>query len=738
MQRLTALLTIIITTTLAAATAPADAGGYLFATFRDERGPTGEQVYFALSRDGVRWDALNNGEPVLVSTLGEKGARDPYLLRSADGKKFFLIATDLSINRNPDWKRAVRGGSRSLLIWESDDLAHWSEPRLVEVAPPDAGCAWAPEAVYDSESKRYLVYWASTTGRDNFEKHRIWAAWTTDFRTFGDPFIYIEKPTTIIDTDIVRGDDGKWYRFTKDEKFKAITMETSDAITGEWSDVPGFSLAQLRGYEGPACYQLAPARDGKPAKWCLLLDAYATRGGYKPFVTGDLVGGNFTPGAEFVFPFRFRHGSVLPVSAEEYARIGAAFSAPAAFAVRVSIADEGALGDGATINTAAIQSAIDRLSAKGGGTLVIPPGVFVSGALFLKPGVNLHLENGAVLRATTDMTHFPSWPTRIEGQIREFTPALINADRCDGLRITGGGALDGDGREIWDEFWARRKAAADPRNFPNLGIPRARLALITNSRDVLIDGPAFKDSQFWNLHLYLCQNVTVRNTRFTVPDDYKQAPSTDGIDVDSSQDILIENCSFSVTDDCIALKGTKGPFALDDKLSPPVERIRVRGCVFKRGPGVTLGSEATVVRDVVVENCRALGPAAVLNFKLRPDTPQTYENIHYRNIILDADSGSLVSIRPWKQYFDLKGQPPPRSVVRNITLTNIKGRYGNFGIIEGNPGQTVMEDISLADIGITVRNDRIRAHGVNNLRFENVIINGKPTEAPDTVNINTQ
>jgi Glycosyl hydrolases family 43 len=314
------LLMITSTLTTFANSAFAADGGFLFVTFRGEESPASEQIYFGLSQDGRHWRALNEGKPVLVSTLGEKGARDPYLLRAENGK-FYLLATDLSIHFNRDWERAVKSGSRSLLIWESSDLVHWSPPRLVSVAPPDAGCTWAPEAIYDPASQQYLVYWASTTKRDNYEKQRIWAAWTKDFRAFSEPFIYIEKPTTVIDTDIVRGEDGRYYRFTKDEKFKAITMEVSDNLMGPWNDVAGFSLASLVGYEGPQCFLLEPAAPDKPPTWCLLLDYYSKRAGYQPFLNHDLASGQFTPASDFSFPFRFRHGSVLPVTAAEYERL---------------------------------------------------------------------------------------------------------------------------------------------------------------------------------------------------------------------------------------------------------------------------------------------------------------------------------------------------------------------------------------------------------------------------------
>lgn len=394
---------------------------------------------------------------------------------------------------------------------------------------------------------------------------------------------------------------------------------------------------------------------------------------------------------------------------------------------RISIADIGAIGDGSTLNTAKIQSAIDGLAAKGGGTVIVPRGVFVSGALFLKPGVNLHLEKDGVLKATTDMTNFPEQRVRIEGHFEEhFNPALINAERCDGLRIDGEGTLDGSGRPIWDLFWKLRRESEDPKNFRNLSVPRAQMCAINNSKDVVVAGITFKDSQFWNLHLYNCQGAVVRNARFQVPDDYKQAPSTDGIDVDSCENVEIQGCYFSVTDDCIALKGSKGPFALDDKASPPVERVHVSDCTFRRGhAAVTCGSEATVVRDVLVENCRVTGAMGLLTLKLRPDTPQHYEGIHYRDITLDSDDGAIFAVRPWSQYFDLQGQPPPKSVVRDISMSNIHGSFGAFGTIQGNPGQTEISGITIENVNVQLNQGNLEAGDVKHLKIENVRVNGE-------------
>ncbi len=297
-----------------------ETSGYLFATFKSESGPDGEQVYFALSPDGLNWKALNNAEPVLRNPLGDQGLRDPFLIRSHDGEKFFLIGTDLSIHRNPDWGRAVRQGSRAVIIWESSDLVHWSEPRRVEVAPESAGCTWAPEAIYDPEQSSYLLFWASTTADDNFAKHRIWAATTKDFKSFSEPFIYIEEDHAVIDTTIVR-EDGQYFRFTKDETNKLIYMESANSITGNWTRNEDFSLRDLQGYEGPQCFPLHSANSDS-SQWLLILDNYARHQGYQPFITSDLASGQFEALDQLSFPFRFRHGSVIPLTAAEYQILG--------------------------------------------------------------------------------------------------------------------------------------------------------------------------------------------------------------------------------------------------------------------------------------------------------------------------------------------------------------------------------------------------------------------------------
>lgn len=384
------------------------------------------------------------------------------------------------------------------------------------------------------------------------------------------------------------------------------------------------------------------------------------------------------------------------------------------------ISDYGAVGDGKTLNTKVIQAAIDRCAAGGGGTVVIPQGEFLSGAIFLKSGVNLHLAKGAVLQGSTAIANYPARETRIEGHFQVWIPALVNAKGADHLRISGEGTISGGGKPFWDAFWSARAANKETTN---LEVKRPRNIFIQDSKDVEISGISLRQSGFWNLHLFRCRDVVVEGVNIQAP---ARAPSSDGIDVDSCQNVTIHGCYISVDDDNIAIKGNKGTSALDDKTVLPDEHIRISDCEFGRGyAALTLGSEATTVRDVVMENCKMTGTEknCVLRLKLRPDTEQHYENITARSITVDNPAAQLVAIQGWTQYFDLQGKPAPGQLVTNITMENITGTLNGFGRIEG-PEKSTIQDVTFKDITITLKAPEVVAKKVKELTFENVTING--------------
>ncbi len=255
--------------------------GYLFVHFVGES-EIGEQVYFSLSRDGLHFEDLNNSLPVLYSKVGELGARDPFMIRDEENNKFYLIATDLRIASGKGWGVAQDSGSKNLVVWESNDLIHWSDEILVEVGIPSAGCVWAPEAIYDKENKDFLVFWASKVKEetDTESKQRIYCSRTKDFKTYSNTEKYIERENHVIDTTIIEH-NGMYYRFSKDETTKNIRIDRASQLTGlDFTDVHMPCVEGLLGVEGPIIYKFNDREE-----WCLLVDQFATGKGYLPLVT---------------------------------------------------------------------------------------------------------------------------------------------------------------------------------------------------------------------------------------------------------------------------------------------------------------------------------------------------------------------------------------------------------------------------------------------------------------------
>ena len=309
---------------------------YFFAYFAGEGYSDGEQIYFASSHDGMNWDDLNNNNPVLTSTLGEKGVRDPFIIRSPEGDKFYLIATDLKINGGNGWDAAQNSGSQSLMIWESTDLVNWSDQRMVEIsADIDAGCTWAPEATYDAKTGEYVVYWASRTPNVD-TKQRLYYAKTRDFYTFTKPELYIEKDQSSIDTTMIEN-NGTYYRFTKNEgdstnelgaKTKTIFLEKSNSVLGTFEQIKSDSLNSNQYVEGPTIFKLNQD-DATTDTWCLLVDDFGGSG-YYPLITTDLESGEFTKPetGTYKMPSRARHGTPIRVTKAEYNAIMKAYGTP--------------------------------------------------------------------------------------------------------------------------------------------------------------------------------------------------------------------------------------------------------------------------------------------------------------------------------------------------------------------------------------------------------------------------
>lgn len=304
---------------------------YVFAYFAGDG--EGEQIFLAASRDGLNWEELNNGEPVLKSEMGTKGLRDPYILRSPEGDKFYLVATDLSIAAtNWDWSGVQTNGSQAVMVWESDDLVHWTNQRMCVVsAQIEAGCTWAPEIFYDDATGEYMLFWASKVKADNYAKQRIYYCKTRDFYTFTEPQIWIDNTWGTIDTTVIKGDDNKYYRFSKNEDggAKYIYEEVADSLLGEWKGVGWTndpSKGNVGGGEGPCVFKVNEddvlSVDGA---YCLLIDDF---GGvrYYPQVTDDLASADFRDAKDRAdLPTKPCHGTVMNITEAEYNSLMAAY-----------------------------------------------------------------------------------------------------------------------------------------------------------------------------------------------------------------------------------------------------------------------------------------------------------------------------------------------------------------------------------------------------------------------------
>ncbi len=332
--------TRVLVATVPPLPAPQDYEGYLFSYFLGEGLQHGEQVYFSLSEgnDPLHYDTLNDREPVMVSTSGEMGLRDPFIIRSPEGDKFYQIATDLRMwnQSSGSWDEVQRQGSRNVVVWESTDLVNWSESWVAQVAPENAGNAWAPEIFYDDTIGEYVVFWASKIYADDDPDHtgeahnRMLYTTTRDFRNFSEPQTLIDTGYSVIDTTMIEH-DGEVYRFSKNEANRSGSNPGGKYVFQEVGSGPltdDFTLVReavgagdINQGEGPLVF-----KSNTEERWYLFIDEYGGRG-YVPFTTTDLSSGEWTmiAAADYSFSQRYRHGTVLPVTRAEHERLQRAF-----------------------------------------------------------------------------------------------------------------------------------------------------------------------------------------------------------------------------------------------------------------------------------------------------------------------------------------------------------------------------------------------------------------------------
>lgn len=369
-------------------------------------------------------------------------------------------------------------------------------------------------------------------------------------------------------------------------------------------------------------------------------------------------------------------------------------------AMELDIRAFGAIGDGRTLNTLAIQAAIDEAATQQA-VVVVADGIYLSGALFLKQGMALEIRKGATLLGSPNLADYPIQQTRFEGRLCTWPVGFLNGMHLSDVKVYGEGTLDGNGFPFWKQFWdARQAAIASNAAFSNRDIMRPRLCYFEDCDHIHLEGLTLQNSAFWNLHLYLSHNITIKALTIQAPHEGVRAASSDAIDIDACSNVTISDCTFSTDDDCVCIKGGKGPQA--HSINPPTENIVVERCRFGFGHGViTLGSEAALVSNVVVRNCVVEGENSLVRCKFRSDTYQRFENILFEGITMQG-GGWLFDVRPWVSRQDeILGEGLP-SCLSNLVVRNINAiDMQSPGVLGKGCSDLLLEGIRLEQIVFT-------------------------------------
>lgn len=414
----------------------------------------------------------------------------------------------------------------------------------------------------------------------------------------------------------------------------------------------------------------------------------------------------------------------------------------------------GAKNDGVTLNTKNIQAAIDACSLKGGGIVTFDTGSYVTGSIFIKKGVNLLIGKNTTLLGSQNIADYPEIDTRIAGVEIKWPAALINILNQEKAAITGEGTIHARGKPFWDKYWEMRRDYEKKglRWIVDYDCKRPRTMLISGSKNITVKGITLKQAGFWTVQILYSEYVTVNG--ITIQNNVDgSGPSTDGIDIDSSSWILVENCDIDCNDDDFCLKAGRDADGL--RVNRPTEYVVIRNCVARRGAGlVTCGSETSgSIRNVLAYNLTANGTTNCINFKSAITRGGTVENIYVHDIDMNNVGTMLRATMDWNPSYSystlpkgysydsipdhwkimLKEVTPEQGTphFRNVHMWNMRGSVRGSAISISGMKESPIENYFLSDIDVEARapGDINFARG---WKFSNVTIR---TASPGTLKI---
>jgi polygalacturonase len=404
--------------------------------------------------------------------------------------------------------------------------------------------------------------------------------------------------------------------------------------------------------------------------------------------------------------------------------------------------DYGAKGDGTTLNTAAIQKAIDTAAASGG-TLTLKPGTYLTGSLFLKSNVTLEIPEGVTLIGSQKPEDYPLLPTRIAGIEMTWPAALINVRDQKDVTITGKGTIDGDGPIWWKSYWDLR-AQYEPKGLrwaSDYDARRPRLILLQNSENIHLGGGiTLKRSGFWTVQVLYSHDITIDGVIIRNNEGGK-GPSTDGIDIDSSRKVLVAHADIDVNDDALCLKSGRDSDGL--RVNRATEDIVIRDSIIRHGAAaITIGSETSGgFRNIEAYNLTALSgvPSGVL-FKSAHTRGGNARDIRIHDLTLTVGvpihmtmnwnpSYSYATLPPGLKdpppyYITLTTQVPEQQGLphfRNVHIWNIKARAAKQAFDVSAYPNAPLEDFRIDHLDIEARTAGTIANSKNWTLSDNTI-----------------